>query len=698
MESIWRDIRYNLRGFARSPGFVSIGVLIMALGIAANTAIFSVIDAVLIRPLPIKDPARVMIVHDQLPKLNLPRTEVSGPQFEDYSRRTDIFESTAALSSQTFSVTGAGAPEQVLAARITNGFFPLLGVEPVIGRSFRQEDDVYGAHKAALLSFRAWDQLFGRDARVVGQSMTLNGAPYEVIGVLPPSIQQVYPKFDIWIPMAFSPAELSEARRFSLAYGMIARLKAGVGLREAQSAMSALAKESLKGDDAGGFNVEVRPIMDEKVGDVREPLYILLAAVFVVLMISCANIASLLVARASGRTREIAIRIAVGAGRLRLVRQLLIESVMLAILGGALGAMLANWGVKALLRLAPANLPRLSEITVNGRVLLFTTAVSLGAGILFGLFPAFAASRTNLVDSLKESGRSDSAGRSRQRFRSALVIAEVALAFGLLFSAGLLLRSFARLLEVKPGFDPHNMLTMRIALPHNKQPDYIHAATFFGALLPHLQALPGVQQAALATEPPFTPGGDNSMFFIRNYQSGRGRPEPHADYTNVSADYFKTMGIPLIKGREFTESDMNKGWMSDGSSVIIDENLARIFWPKGDALGSNIGWSGGQGPWATIIGIVGSVKPGDLSADSKGMIYFADYYSEATMVIRTANDPHNLIQAVQEQVRSVDPNQPVYDIQTMDERVASSLASNRFATILLAIFAAVALVLAGIGL
>ena len=698
MESIWRDVVHSLRGFGRSPAFTCVAVLTLALGIAANTAIFSVVDAVLLRPLPVKDPARIVVIHDQLPKLNLPRTPVSGPQYMDYSRQTDVFESTAAYVTKNFTLTGLGSPERLQAGRITAGFLPLLGIEPVIGRTFTQEDDRYGAHPVAMLSFRLWRQFFNTNAAALGQPLTLDGKSYEVVGVLPARIEQVYPNVDIWIPMAFSPAELSEQRRSSLAYDMLGRLKTGVGVRQAQSAMAGIARNTAAGNHSSAFGIEVRPIIDEQVGDVRGPLYILLAAVFVVLMISCANIASLLLARASGRARELAIRIAVGAGRARLMQQLLTESLMLSVLGGTLGVLLARWGLKALVALAPPDLPRLDAVALDARVLFFALLVSLGCGIVFGLFPAFAASKINLVDSLKESGKSEAAGASRQRFRGGLVITEVALAFTLLFSAGLLLRSFGRLLDVKPGFNPHNILTMRLVLPHNQQPDYKHAAGFFGSLLQRVRALPGVRDAAVADEPPFTPGGDNSVFSVRNYQPGPGKPEPHADYLNVTADYLKTMGIPLINGRNFTAADMvNNGQMSEGSSVIIDESLAKRFWTNGEALGRNIGW-GSNGPWATVVGIAGSVTPNDLSEESKGTIYFPDYSPSATLVVRTANDPHNLTEAVRAQVQAVDRDQPVYDMRTMDERIALSLESRRFAVMLLGIFAALALTLAAIGL
>jgi putative ABC transport system permease protein len=671
-----------------------VAVLILGLGIGANTAIFSVVDAVLLRPLPIADPASVVVIHNQLPRLNLPHTEVSALQYLDYTSQADVFESTAALTTQNFNLTGIDTPERLQAIRATASLLPMLGVTPVSGRLFTEEEDKSGANHLILLSSHLWKRLFNSDPGLVGKMLQLDGQGYQVIGVMPADIEQLYPNADIWTPMAFTSRELSEERRGSLVFSMLGRLRRGANLRQAQAVMTSIAQNT--SGMSGDFNIEVRPLLEEKVGDVRKPLYVLLIAVAVVLLIACSNIASLLLARASGRSREMAIRAAVGARQARLIQQLLTESLFLAVVGGGLGALLARWGIEGLLRIAPANLPRLGQVHLETRALWFTLVVSVACGIVFGLAPALAASRTDLAESLNESGRGSSAGLARHRLRAFLVIAEVALGFVLLISAGLLVRSFARLLEVRPGFNPHNVLTMRVSLPRAAYSGNAAVAAFYTSVLERIAAIPGVEHAAAAYEPPFI-GGDNSVFSIRNYQPGPGEPPPHADFLYVTADYFDAMGIPLLKGRTFTQSDLQTNrFTGPGAAAVIDEALARRFWPDRDPLGAEIGWGGDS--WATIVGVVGTALRDDLTQESKGTFYFAGYIPFSTLVVRTANDPRAIVRAATDQVHAVDPNQPVYDVKTMDERVARSLDQRRFAVVLLVVFAGLALLLAAIGL
>jgi len=697
LETLLQDLRFAGRMLFKHPGFSLVAILTLSLGIGATTAIFSVVNAVLLRQLPISDPQRVAVIHDQLPRLNLPRSQVSALQYLDYSSQTDVFESAAALSQRGLNLTGVDVPQRLQTARATASFFPLLGINPLVGHLFTAAEDKFGNQHVALLSYGTWKRLFAADPAVLGRSLQLDGEGYEVIGVIPAGIEELYPGIDVWIPMGFSPRELSEERRWSLAYTMLARLKPDVGFEQAQAAMSGLAQH-VTGDRPDDFNIEVRPLMEERVSDVRGPLYILLCAVVVVLLISCANIANLLLARASVRSREMAIRAALGAGRRRILRQLLTESLLLGMTGGALGVGFAAWGTRALIAIAPADLPRISEARLDARVLCFTLVLSLVSGIVFGLMPALAASKTDLVSSLKESGRSDTASPSRQRLRQVLVVAEVSLAVVLLISAGLLLRSFARLLEVSPGFDSHNVLTLRLSLSRAQYSDSTQVAGFLNAALERISATPGVKHAAVAFQPPFTSGGDNSVFAIRGRQAGPDDPEPHADYLYVTWDYFRAIGIPLLKGRLFELSDMRtQGPIGEGSAIIIDEALAKRFWPDREPLGANIGW-GNEGPWGTIVGVVGTVHTKDLIEESKGTIYFPSYFGSATLVVRTADDPRSLAETIREQVLAVDANQPLYDILTMDERLAGSLEARRFAVTLLGVFAALALLLAAIGL
>jgi len=478
---------------------------------------------------------------------------------------------------------------------------------------------------------------------------------------------------------------------------MIARLKQGTTRQRAQDIMTGVARNISGTTDPEVFNIEVRSITDEYVSDVRRPLFVLLCAVIAVLLISCANVANLLLARATVRGHEIAVRAALGAGRGRIVRQLLTESLLIAVVGGVVGVVLALWGTKGLLALAPSNLPRLTAVQVDLRILLISLGASLVCGVIFGLVPALTASKTDLVSSLKESERTDSG--TRQWLRRSFVVVEVALALVLLISAGLLVRSFGKLLDVKPGFDPQNVITLRVQLPGAQYDKATKVAAFYDAVLQRVSGLPGVQHVGAAYQTPFTPGADNSMFHIRGRQAGPGDPTPHADYAFVSADYFATMGQPIVQGRGFQPSDMRAGnYFAPNSVAIVDEELARRFWPNGDALGGGLNWGGPDAPWATIVGIVKTAQIKDLAEQSKGTFYLPAYVPMSTIAVRTAGDPKPLAGAIRDQVLAVDPNQPVFDVKTMEERVAVTLETRRFAVVLLGIFGGLALLLAAIGL
>src|SRR5687767_9956284 len=487
----------------RKPGFTIVAVLTLALGIAATTATFTVVDAVLLRKLPVTDPDRVVVIHNQLPKINLPRSPVSAPHYLDYSRQTDAFESTGAFITRNVNLSGVSVPERLQAGRVTATFFPTLGINPAAGRFFNPEEDRIGSERVVVLSTELWKRLFSSNSSALGSSIQLNADHYQVIGVAPEAVQEMYPSVDLWIPMAFTPRELSEERRLSLAYTMIARLKPGTTIAQAQNIMTSFARNT-DAKDLDISNIEVRSITDEYVSDVRRPLFVLLCAVIAVLLISCANVANLLLARAAVRGHEIAVRAALGAGRGRIVRQLLTESLLIALLGGVVGVVLALWGTKALLALAPSDLPRLTAVQVDLRVLLLSLGASLLCGVIFGLVPALTASKTDLVRSLKESERTDSG--TRQWLRRTFVVAEVALALVLLISAGLLVRSFGKLLDVRPGFDPQNVLTLRVQLPGAQYDKATKVASFYDQVLTRVSGLPGVQHVGAAYQTPFTPG------------------------------------------------------------------------------------------------------------------------------------------------------------------------------------------------
>jgi len=697
VNSLWRDIRYGVRLLIRRPTFTVVAVMTLALGIASTTATFTVVDAVLLRKLPVADPDRVVVIHNQLPKINLPRTAVSALQFLDYTHQTDAFESTAAFSMRNFNLTGVSVPERLQAGRVTATFFPTLGINPVAGRFFAADEDTFGNERVAVLSTALWKRLHASNPSAIEGSLQLNADRYRIVGVAPEQIEEIYPNVDLWIPMAFSPRELSEERRLSLAYMMFARLKPGTSIQQAQTSMTAVARNT-PGKDPESFNIEVRSLNDEYLGDVRRPLFVLLCAVVAVLLISCANVANLLLARATARAHEMAVRAALGAGRSRIIRQLLTESLLIAFIGGVCGVLFAFWGTKALLALAPTNLPRLSGVQLDLKILLLSIGVSLVCGVIFGLAPALTASKTNLVSSLKESERTDSTGATRQWLRRIFVVTEVAVAFVLLVSAGLLVRSFAKVLDVQPGFDPHNVVTLRLSLPSAQYNNSTKVATFYDDVLSRVSGLPGVVHAGAAFQTPFTPGADNSIFHIRDRQAGPDDPPPHADYAYVSASYFKTIGLRILKGRDFEPADMRAGnYFAPNSVAIVDEELARRYWPNGEALGGGISWSA-EGPWATVVGICATAQLKDLTEKSKGTFYLPSYSPSSTLVVRTAGDPRSLVPAIREQVLAVDPNQPTYDVKTMEERVAVTLEARRFAVVLLGIFGALALLLAAIGL
>lgn len=696
MNRLLTDIRYGYRMLIRRPGFTLIALLTLALGIGVTTATFTVVDGVLLRKLPVADPDSVVVVNNQMPAINLPRTQVSAPQFHDYSLQKEAFESTAAFTIRNFNLSGMGMPERLQAGRVTASFFPMLGISPTLGRVFSAEEDRVGAERVAILSESLWRRRFDSNASVLNSLIELNSLRYQIVGVAPREIEELYPNIDLWIPMAFTDRELSEERRGSLFLTMLARLKKGTNIKQAQAIMTGVAR-TIGGRDSS-FGIEVRSLDDEYVSDVRRPLFVLLCAVLVVLLISCANVANLLLARASVRGREIAVRAALGAGRSRIVQQLLTESLLIAIVGGVLGILFAFWGTKAILALAPSTLPRGSAVHLDLRVLLFSLSITLVSGVLFGIIPAVTASKTNLVSSLKGAERGDKTSLSRQWLRRGFVISEVALALMLLISAGLLVRSFGKLLEVKPGFDPRNVLTLRLALSPSQYDKGAKIDAFYDDALTRISALPGVEHAAAAFQTPFTSGGDSSIFSIRDRRAAPKDPRPHADYAFVSWDYFKAIGLPILKGRGFQPADMRiANQYGSNAVVIVDEELAKRFWPNGDALGAGISW-GSDGPWWTVVGVCATAQLKDLTKESKGTFYLPSYSSSSTIVVRTARDPRPLTSSIREQILAVDPNQPVYDIKTMDERIAATLETRRFAVVLLGVFGVLALLLAAIGL
>jgi len=693
IENFLMDVRYGLRMLRKSPGFTAAVVLTLALGIGANTAIFSVVNAVLFRPLPIPDRQRVVVLHDQFPSWNMPRTKISPLQFLEFSQKTDLFVSSGALKPINLNLTGREQALRLQVMEATAGLFPTLGIGPILGRAFTINDEARGSAHVALLSHELWRRLFSRDRGAIGARLKLDGDSYEIVGVLPETLETLYPQVEAWVPAKFSAESLTEEHRWYVDYTMVARLRKNVSLQQARAAMGIVAvrfnKEGFK------FGIEVRPIVDEQVGDVRGPLYTLLAGVGLVLLVACSNVASLLLARNASRFREIAVRAAIGAGRARLVTQLLTESLLLSFLGGAFGLLLAYASLAGLIRMAPADLPHVDAIRLDSDVLFFTLAVSFIAAIVFGLVPSALSARTDLAKTLKEGGRGTGSSRVGRRLRSVLVTSEVALALVLLVGSGLLLRSFAKILDIQPGFDPANLLTMRVSLPSAIYSNPTQLPMFSNILLDRISAVPGVVHASIATGIPFASDGYNGTFEIRSRQKQANEPAAHASVTYVTTGYFETMKIPLVKGRFFTPTDLRYGhWLAKGAVRIIDEAVARRFWPTSDPIGAEIG---NDNQWATIVGVVGSVHDRDLAAESEGTIYIPGY-GGTTLAVRTASDPMLIAGGVREQVRAINGDVPVYDVHAVNRLVAASLERRRFAATLLTLFALLTFVLALIGL
>jgi putative ABC transport system permease protein len=691
----------------KRPSFTLVVVATLSLGTGANTAIFSIVNGVLLRALPYHEPERLVMVWADRPilqaQIGLPDFPVTVADFVDWRNQNQVFENMAAIVAFRSNLTGGGEPESVVALRASASLFPLLRAHFAVGRGFLPEEDRAGAERVVVISHGLWQRRYAADPQLIGQKITLNNEAYTVIGVTAPDFQ--FPrrgevphtylygatKPDLYLPIAFTLEQMKDRRGNPLM--VIARLKPGVSLQQATADMNAIARRltelyPVTNTDKGA---RLAPLHQQTVGKARTALLVLLGAVGFVLLIACANVANLLLARAAGRQKEMAIRAALGASRWRVVRQLLTESLLLAFSGGAAGLLLAWWGVELLLAIAPDSLPRAYDIRLDTRVAGFTLVVSLLTGIVFGLLPALQAAKINPGVTLKEGGR-DAAGLLRRRLRGFLVVSEVALAFVLLIGAGLLIRSFTRLTEVDPGIDPQGVLTMDIKLPPAKYSDG-RGASFFQQYLERVRALPGVEAAATVVPLPLSGSHASAAFRIE------GRPSPTEETFNaglriISPDFFKTFRVSLVNGRLLAESDGAKA----PPVVVVNESLARIYFANEDPLGKRIIIFGGT---RAIVGVVVDVKHSALDEEAKAEIYlpmaqFPTGYM--SLAVRTGGDPMQLLAAVRGQVRAVDKDQPISNIETMDRLMAKSVAPRRFNLLLLGVFALVGLALAGMGL
>ena len=707
MEKLSQDVRYGLRMLFKTPGFSIVAIMALALGIGANTAIFSVVNAVLLRPLPFQNSEQLVAVWENDYQRGQERGSFSYPDFADLRAQSQSFEQLASYHNADFVLTGSGEPVRLQGAVVNAEMFSLLQESPLLGRSFVPDEDKPDANgRVAILSQELFQKRFNADASLINQSITLDGTQYTVIGVMPRAFQfpvQNEP-VELWTTMAgdASGTEPATGQRGSRYLKVIGRLKPGVSLEQGEAEVSTIAKrlEQQYQDTNSHKTFKLEPALHALVGDVRPALLILMGAVAFVLLIACANVANLLLARAMSRHKEIAIRSALGASRMRVVRQLLIESVLLSLAGGALGLLLAFWWTHLLVSLGKDDIPRALQVGLDWRVLGFTLFVSVTTGLLFGLVPALHSSRTQLVETLKEGSRGSGEGARRNFTRSVLIVTELAIAVVLLVGAGLLLQSLWRLRHVSPGFQAQNVLTFNLALPAVRY-STDQQAVFYHDLVTHIESLPGVQAASVVTPLPL--GGD--MYSLSYETDGRPMAKkdlPKADFFNVGLGYFRTMGIPFIKGRDFNETDQHKSVQV----IIINETLARERFPNEDPIGKRIKpgfftYEDEKPAMREIVGVVADVRNRGLTKEARPCVYVPQTqipFNQMTVVVRTNNDPRTVISAVTKEVASLDRELPLFTIKTLDEYLSTAITAPRFNTTLLSLFAAVALVLTIVGL
>lgn len=716
--SFFHDIRYGARMLIKQPAFTIVAVLTLALGIGANTAIFSVVNAVLLRPLPFPNPDRLVMINTINLARGITNFGTSTPDFLAWRERNHSFEKIAAFSSMSFNISGRSEPERVTGAQASADVFTVLGVMPSQGRIFTPEEEIFGRHHVVILSDALWKGRFAADPSIVGQSMMLNGEPFTIIGVMPRSFQFPDQRIALWAPLAIADGS-ENSTRGNYWLGVIGRLKPGVEPAAAQTEMDAIYRQLEQEETLiSGFGTQVVRLHEAAVGGVKTALSVLLASVALVLLIACANVANLLIARAAARQREIAVRTALGAGRGRLICQLLTESLLLGLAGGALGFFFALWGVDALVKLGP-NVPRLDEISIDQTVLLFTFTLAVLTSVIFGLVPALQSSKADLNETLKESARG-SVGARRRLLGNSLVIAEIALSFVLLIGAGLLINSLLRLQRVNPGFRTDHILTLQISLPETKypqsRPEPITA--FFQQLTDRVKSLPAVEAVSMTSAMPLTNSGWGKLFTVQDRPAPKSLDEvPNVQYRQVSPEYFGTLAIPVLQGRGFDERDTPR----TQPVAVINETAARRFFSDIDPIGKTI-YLGAPEELVPagilppgfkflrfqIVGVIGDVRHNGLSQALMPEVYtlhaqelagkFANPSSTMSLAVRTKTDPTSLVAAIRREVLELDREQPIDAVATMEELLSTSLSQARFSTLLLAIFASVALVLAAVGI
>jgi predicted permease len=710
MQTLMQDVRYALRMLRKSPGFAIVAVLTLALGIGANTAIFSLVNGLLLHPAGIPHPSRLVAARARYDKLNLKSIVMSVPDFASVRDSRNVFAATAVMQPASFNYIAGAGPIQLQGARVSVEWFNVFETRPLLGRVFSVEEDQPNTNHEIVLSYAAWRNMFGGDAGILGRAILLNQEQYKVIGVMRPEFN--WPsETQLWAPLGLAPDEYSEQNYFNESYFTVARLQPDVSVSRASAYMTVLT-ERVTGDPRAkfakdaGWALFVVPLTDFVYGNVRTPLLVLLGAVGFVLLIACANVAGLTLARATGRTKELAVRVALGASRWRLVRQTLTESAVMAIAGMALGIVLASTAMQALVLLVPEKLAAGMTIHLDGYVLAFTAAAAAISALVFGAAPAWQMSHTDPQQSLREGRGAGSATRAHHRFRDALVVAQLALALVLLAGAGLFMKSLAKMRDVNVGFDPHGLVSAAVTLPAQQYDKPEKQIAFWRAVVEKVAAVPGVHSAAAAAPLPFTGFGGTASFRIEGRPLVPGDPGPHGGVREVTPGYFSTMKIPILRGREFSDEDRLGGQ----AVVVIDENLARDYWSLDDAVGKRLRRSD-SAPWATIIGVAGAVRYSDVvgaeTSDAgtmgagKGVYYYPIEQlgtGSAFLVARASGNSSVIEDELRDAVSGIDPAQPVSDVKTMDERIAIVLGPRYSALTLLGIFAAMALALSAIGL
>ena len=697
MHSFWQDLRYGARMLLKNPGFTLIAIVTLSLGVGANTAIFSVINGVLLSALPYPQPEQLAMVWCDNRRQGIPDDITSYPNFVDWRDRNKTFQGMAGVISSNLQLTGVGEPEEIRAATVSINFFQVISVSPMLGRGFTADEERPGSNRVVILSHALWQRRFGGDPGILNKTISLSGIQNTVVGIMPPKFQ--FPEnAEMWRPLA--PSDGMRAARFGFFLPVVGRLKPGVTRAQAQADLDVIANQiEQQFPDMSGYGVNVVLALEQTVGAIRRSLMTLFVAVLFVLLIACANVANLLLARAAGRRREVAVRAALGAGRWRIVRQLLTESMLLAVLGGALGVLLAWWGLRLLVDLSPANIPRLENIRLDGRVLWFSLGLSLLTGLIFGLAPALQTTHLKLGETLKEGGRTEAGGRSAQLIRGALIVAEVALTLVLLAGAGLLIRSFWRLQQVDPGFKAENLLTLRLSLPRSRYTDDAKAVSFFEQLQERLSALPGVVAVSATTDIMLRRLATSSSFTIENRPRDPSELSLELPFDRVQPNYFQTMGIPLLQGRAFTAQDKR-----DSPSVaIVNETFVKRYFPNDDPIGKRFtfGAPGPNAQWISIVGVVRDTKRQGVDQPIRIESWMPLAQSPAgsmDVVLRTVGDPLALSNSAREAVWSLDRDLPIPRIQTMEQNLSERVAQRRLNMLLLGLFASVALILAAVGI